>query len=99
MALSHAELYEALKPSLGEKAAEMIAAVVSRDPATRADIALLRADIEALETRLEAKMDSLESRLEAKIDRSFQTMRWMLTFMIPVWAGTWGMVLTLLLKG
>ncbi len=29
---------------------------------------------------------------------SKETMRWMLTFFIPVWAGTWGTVLAILLK-
>ncbi len=49
MALSHVELYEALKDRIGEKAAALIAEVVppAQELATKSDIAELRAEMQA----------------------------------------------------
>jgi len=49
--------------------------------------------------QLEGKIDASTLRLEAMIERSSkETMRWMLTFFVPLWLGTWGTVLALVLK-
>ena len=50
MGPTNVELYEALKESIGEDAARMIAEVVppSRDVALRADVLAVRADVDAL---------------------------------------------------
>jgi len=83
MALSHVELYEALKGPVGEKAAKLIAEVVppAEELATKADLreglATVRAEMHALNT---------------------SNVRWMLTFFIPVWAGTWATFIAILLK-
>lgn len=55
---THVELYEALKPYVGEEAAEMIAEVVppSSELATKTDIAELRIEIANLETRMSHKL-------------------------------------------
>jgi hypothetical protein len=49
MALSHVELYEALKDRIGEKAAALIAEVFppAQELATKSDIAELRAEMKA----------------------------------------------------
>ena len=54
MAASHVELYEALKPHIGEQAAGMIAEVIppAANLATKEDIESLRGEIHALEARM-----------------------------------------------
>jgi hypothetical protein len=99
MALPNIELYEALKKTpVGEEAARMIAAVVpaAGNVATKLDVVAVQLDI----ARLEKQMAELELRVKDKIHAaSVQNFRWMLTFFIPVWAGTWGTVVAVLLKG
>ncbi len=79
MALSNVELYEALRGSVGEDAARLIAEVVpaAEQLATKQDIAELHTAIQR---------------------SSKETMRWMLTFFVPVWLGTWGTILAIVLK-
>jgi hypothetical protein len=84
MAMSNVELYEALRGSIPETAARVIAEafVPTRDLATRQDLA------------------ALESSLRGEIKAaSTSTMRWMLTFFVPVWVGTWATVIAIILKG
>ncbi len=95
MALLNIELYEALKKTpVGEEAARMIASVVpaGENVATKLDIAAVKLDIAAVENRI------AEVRTEIHASSS-RTIRWMLAFFIPVWAGTWGTVVAVLLKG
>ena len=83
MALTNIELYEALKKDLNEDAARMIAEVVpaAQDLATKADVA-------AVELRLQARFDQLESRM----------LRWTLTFFVPLWAGVFGVLIAIVTK-
>ena len=83
MALSHVELYEALKPSIGERAAAMIADVVpaAQDLATKADIADVRADIAELRT----EMYVLNTR----------TIRWTVGVFVPMFAVMWASIIGL----
>ena len=90
MALTNVELYEALKPSVGEDAARLIAEVLpgAEELATRHDL---------LTTKSELQLSF--ARLEGMIERSSkETMRWMLTFFVPLWIATWGTLLAVLLK-
>jgi hypothetical protein len=89
MAVSHVELYEALKGSVGEKAARMIAEIVpvAADVVRKQDLAeavstLIR---EIAEVRIE--MHALNNR----------SIRWILGVTIPLWIGTWGMMAAILL--
>lgn len=88
---TNVELYEALKPSVGQDAARMIAEVVppTRDLALRSDVAALRADTREEFARIRGEMHAETNR----------TLRWIFAFFIPVWAGTWGTVVAILLKG
>jgi hypothetical protein len=99
MGLPNIELYEALKKTpVGEEAARMIAAVVpaAENVATRLDIAAVKLDIARLENQLTESETSLKAEIYAS---SVRNIRWMLAFFIPVWAGTWGTVVAILLKG
>lgn len=80
------ELYEALKDTVGNEAARMIADAIPQaaDLATKVDIASLREGMEQLRGEIHAA--------EARITR------WMLTFFIPLWAGVWATVLAIVLK-
>jgi hypothetical protein len=57
--------------------------------ATKSDLALLQGEVRAVFADLRAEIHK----------SSASTMRWMLTFFIPVWAGTWATVVAVLLKG
>ena len=92
MGLPNIELYEALKRTpVGEEAARMIAAVVpsAENVATKLDIAQVQMQLTKSETSLRAEIQAA----------SVRNIRWMLAFFIPVWAGTWGTVVAILLKG
>lgn len=83
MATVNLELYEALKKTLDEEAARMIAEVVpeARNLATKEDL-------ERVEHRLERRIDQLESRM----------FRWTLTFFVPLWVAVLGTLLALVLN-
>ena len=85
-ALTNVELYEALKPTVGEDAARLMASVVpaAENLATRDDVA-----------RVELKVSTLETKIEASTK---ELMRWMLVMFVPVWAGVWGTVVAVILK-
>ena len=91
MAMSNVELYEALKGSIPEAAARVIAENFrpAGELATRHDLELLRSE---MHTGFAAVREEIH-------ESSASTMRWMLTFFIPVWAGSWGTVAAVLLKG
>lgn len=99
MGLPNIELYEALrKTPVGEEAARMIAAVVpaAENVATKLDIAAMRADFARLEKQIFEFRSELKDEIHAS---SVRNIRWILAFFIPVWAGTWGTVVAILLKG
>jgi hypothetical protein len=101
MGLSNVELYEALKPSVGEEAARLIAEVVpgAEQLSTKHDLFVTKSELEARLVQLEGKMDEGFVRLEGRIERSSkETMHWMLTFFVPLWLGTWGTILAIVLK-
>ena len=83
MAMTNVELYEALKGSIPDEAARMIAEAFpqAREIATKHDIA-------ELETRLSARMDALHGT----------TLRWMFGLFVPMWMGTWATVVAVVLK-
>ena len=88
------ELYEALKRSLDEEAARMIAEVVpaARDLATKDDIA-----------RLERRMDRFEHEFGQRVDKlEAKFFRWLFTMFVPLWIAVFGalvsLVVTLALK-
>ncbi|HYZ93954.1 MAG TPA: hypothetical protein VFA34_16400 [Actinomycetota bacterium] len=87
MALTNVELYEALKGSIPEEAARMIAEVVppARDLATKLDIAEVKREV----TELRAEMHLSATR----------TIQWILGVTVPLFVGTWGSVVAVLLKG
>ena len=70
---TNVELYEALKPHVGQKAAGMIADVVppARDLATKQDIASTKQDIAELRAELHKEIGSLRGTL--------------LSYFIPLW--------------
>jgi hypothetical protein len=92
MALSHVELYEALKDWIGEKAAALIADVVppARELATKLDVAELGRQIAELRTELTAEIEAGFAQL--------RTLRWMLGLFLPMWFGTWVTLVALVLK-
>jgi len=91
MAMTNVELYEALRGSIPDSAARMIAEAFhpAHELATKSDLAELRGEMRAGFATLQGEIHK----------SSASTMRWMLTFFIPVWAGTWGTVAAVLLKG
>ena len=72
------QLADAAKRALGDDAGvtlmEMLPPVGWADVATKQDIALLRGDLQLLETRLDDRFELFENRLEARFDRGFRQM-------------------------
>ena len=68
----------------------------SENMATKLDVADCARRLHRLEKQMLAMKIELKDEIHASSIRSF---RWMLTFFIPVWAGTWGTVVAVLLKG
>ena len=117
MAMTHVELYEALKGSgIGEKAARMIADVVppAKELATKLDIsgvreeiAGVRAELAAVGGALATEIAGVRGALGTEIAgvrgeihaASVRNLRWMIAMFVPVWAGSWGTVVAVLLKG
>jgi hypothetical protein len=97
MALTHVELYEALKPTVGEQAARLMANVIppAEELTTKYDLGAATAELKGEIADVKVQVSRLEAKIEAS---SKDTMRWMLAFFIPVWAGTWGTVIAVLLK-
>ena len=72
------QLADAAKRALGDDAGvtlmEMLPPVGWADVATKQDIALLRGDLQLLETRLEDRLELFENRLDARFERGFRQM-------------------------
>jgi hypothetical protein len=114
MALSHVELYEALKPSIGEEAASLIADVFppAKELATKTDIAEVRGELrggfaelrsEMRETNgeLRAEMREANAELRAEMREGFaqlRIIRWLFGLFLPVWLGTWATFVVYLIK-
>jgi hypothetical protein len=91
---TNVELYEALKPYVGQEAAGMIADVVppAKDIATKTDMMRVEGRIDTLE----AKIDAVEARLEAKIsDVEARLAHKLLTYSIPIWGIVGSMALAI----
>jgi hypothetical protein len=81
------ELYEALKPTVGEDAARMIAE------------ALPLTDRVATKTDLQQVADQIRSDIRGDIQEAKSDMfRWMLGFFATLWLGNVGVIVTLLVK-
>src|SRR3954447_2415277 len=72
------QLADAARRALGDDAGitlmEMLPPVGWADVATKGDIALLRGDLQLLETRLDDRFELFENRLEARFERGFRQM-------------------------
>ena len=72
------QLADAAKRALGDDAGvtlmEMLPPVGWADVATKQDIALIRGDLQLLETRLDDRFELFENRLEARFERGFRQM-------------------------
>lgn len=84
---SGVELYEALKPKVGEEAAKMIAEALPMN-----DQIATKRDLERFAERIEARVDAKISALEARIYQR------MLTFNITLFLGLAGMIVAIVLK-
>lgn len=94
------ELYEALKPKLGEEGARMVAERFGegQEAATKADIGVLKSDIEALRSDFKSdfaafRTEMKEFRAEIRTDLAefkAATREWMLRYFIPLWIGVYG---------
>lgn len=89
MAMTNVELYEALKGSIPERAARMIAEAFhpAQELVTKSDLVQARSELQIQITQLQGEV------------RSLPTMRWMLGMFVPVWMGVWGTVIAVILKG
>jgi hypothetical protein len=90
MAMTNVELYEALKGSIPDKAARLIAEAfpAAKDLATKAYVD------EKIAQVLQAIAD-LRTEMHAE---SKTSLRWMLGLFIPVWAATMGTLIVALTK-
>ena len=77
------ELYEALRPSVREDAARMIAEAL---PLT--DRVATKGDLEQLHLVMKADLNAMEARI----------FRWMLGFFATLWVSNCGVIVTLLVK-
>jgi hypothetical protein len=109
MAVSHVELYEALKGPVGEKAARMIADIVppAADVARRQDVFEAASELrqQIFDARSEfrqviagVQQQIADARAEAHALNT-RTIQWILGVTIPLWIGTWGMMAAILLRG
>jgi len=88
MALTHVQLYEALKPTLGEDAARLMAEVVppAENLATKADLA-------EQFSRAWEEFAKVRTEMHAETNR---TIRWMMGFLISAWVGSFGSLVAIL---
>lgn len=84
MTMTNVELYEALKGSIPDKAARLIAEVFPQ----ASDVST-KHDLEVAVARLEGKIDTQQAN----------TLRWMIAMFVPMWMGTWATVAAVILKG
>lgn len=94
MAKTNIELYEALKEPVGDEAARLIAEVVpaADDLATKRDIADLRA-VDLADVR--QSIADLRTEMHAEFSR-FKGL--LLAAMVPMWAGLFATLITVLIK-
>jgi hypothetical protein len=95
MALTHVQLYEALKPAVGEDAARLMAEVVppAENLATKADLADVLARIDERFARVWEEFAKVRTEMHAESNR---TIRWMMGFLISAWVGSFGSLVAIL---
>lgn len=95
--MTNVELYEALKGSIPEHAARMIAEAFhpSRELATRSDLAELR----VATTRDIGDVLKEIAYLRGEIKAVARLQQWMLAAFVPLWVGTFGTIIAVVLKG
>jgi hypothetical protein len=97
MAVSHVELYEALKGPVGEKAARMIAEFVppAGDVVRKQDLLEVRDELR--QEIAGVRQQIADARAEAHALNT-RTIQWILGVTVPLWIGTWGMMAAILLR-
>src|SRR5437879_6587170 len=91
------ELYEALKKTLDEDAARMIAEVVpvASDIATKDDVRTLSEGLVALSNKLDTQI----GRVERKIDQlEARQLRWTIGLFAPLWVAVLVMLAAIIIK-
>ncbi len=88
MALTHVQLYEALKSTVGEEAARLMAEVVPP-----AENVALKTDISDLRAEMNQRFAELRAEMRAETNRSI---RWMMGFLISAWVGSFGSLVAIL---
>lgn len=100
MAMTNVELYEALKDSIPERAARMIAEAFhpASELATRSDLVEVRAALkqEIAEVRTEMREGFAELRAQIQSLARMQQRMW--GFFVPMWVGTFGTLIAVVLK-
>ena len=89
MMATNIELYEALKPHVGEEGARLIAEAVpgASELATKDDLKLFRSDVLEFKNEMRAEFQGL--RLEIAEFKA-EMRGWMLKFFVPLWIGVYG---------
>ncbi len=97
MALTHVELYEALKGTISDEAARLIAEVVppAKDLATREDLLLTKTELRAEIADVRLEIAGLRGEMHSETTRTIQ---WILGVIVPMLLGTWGTMVAVLLK-
>jgi hypothetical protein len=95
MALTHVQLYEALKPAVGEDAARLMAEIVppAENLATKADLLATKADLVEQFSRVWEEFAKVRTEMHAETNR---TIRWMMGFLISAWVGSFGSLVAIL---
>ncbi len=106
------ELYEALRATVGDQAARMIAEALPMNDeiATKSDIEGLRSEVDVFRSVLRSDFDALRSAVRSDLERSEDRMsarlsgmearifRWMLGFFATLWVSNAALIVTLLVK-
>jgi hypothetical protein len=94
MTPTNVALYEALKPSIGEDAARMIAEIFppASDLATKSDV---REAFLSLHGEMREGFATLRGEMQAE---SKTNLRWIIGLFVPVWVATWGTMIAVLFK-
>jgi len=103
---THIELYEALKPHVGDEGARLISEVVpaAENLATRTDLQDLRAEMRTEFGGMRSEMREFRAEMKAEFaEFKAETRDWMLRYFVPLWIGVYGtlgaVVVALVIKG
>lgn len=112
MAPTHVELYEALKPSIGEEAAAMIANVVpsAGNLATKEDVLTIREEFATFRGEMRAEFATFRGEMREEFASfrgemhgeiragDIRTIKWIVGVFAPILVGTWGTLVAALLQ-